>query len=254
MSEKAPAYQRYPDKWLADTRRLSWAAKGIYADLLDMIWMQHQDTCSVPDDPAYIAAELGCTIDEWEGARAEIMNEHRPLMRVAETNRLFSNGLWKEREKQLRRREQLRENGKKGGRPKTKGKQKVIPKKPDDNQNISLPSPSPVPSPSPAVAETDNSECLESFKASNPHYAKLIAEPGLGCITPEQWQKWVTFYLDADMDAVVEAATMGAMSAVGGLDNPGSYVHKIFKNLHNDATTGKGKKAMSPDQYFEGAQ
>ena len=127
---KAPSYQFYPDKWLADTRRLTWKAKGLYVDILQVIWMQFQDTCSIPDDPKFIASELGCTEQEWLDARADIMSEHRPLMEV-KSNRLFSNGLWKEHEKQRLKRSRLADNGRKGGRPK---KQLVSPPEPESKR------------------------------------------------------------------------------------------------------------------------
>ncbi|HET6453889.1 MAG TPA: hypothetical protein VFI02_05745, partial [Armatimonadota bacterium] len=147
---KSPAYQWYPDKAMLDMRRLTWEAKGVYRELLDVIWMQHQETCSIPDDDEYISSELGAPLELWQRAKAEIMLKHRPLLQVTETNRLFSNGLWKEREKQAKRREQLSENGRKGGRPQGSRNQKVIFEEPNDNQNESLPSPSPSPSPIPS--------------------------------------------------------------------------------------------------------
>lgn len=119
--KKAPSFQFYPDKWLVDTRRLEWQTKGIFFDLLSVIWMQFQGTCSIPDDPKYIARELGCSVEEWEKARAEILWEHRPLLTI-ESGGLFSNGLWKEREKQLDFRNKQSENGSKGGRPKNPNK------------------------------------------------------------------------------------------------------------------------------------
>jgi len=143
MFIKAPSIQWYPDKWLADTKRLSWKAKGLYGDLLNIIWMQFQDTCSIPDDVDFIASELGCTVQEWAEARAEVMLEHRPLMELI-TNRLFSTGLWKERVKQAERRERLAANGRKGGRPK---KPKVIKNKAE--KRLSSPTPSSSSSPTP---------------------------------------------------------------------------------------------------------
>ena len=102
-----------------------------------MIWIQNQEVCSIPNDDDFIAGELGCQKAEWIAAKAEILNEHRPLLTILETNRLFSRGLWKEAVKQRERREQLRQNGMQGGRPKN---QKVISDKPENNQKQSLPS------------------------------------------------------------------------------------------------------------------
>ncbi len=113
---KSPAFQWYPGKAIADMKRLSFEHKGIYRELLDIIWLQFQDTCSIPDDDEFIASELSCPLDQWQAAKAKIQNEHRPLLKL-KTNRLFSHGLWKEAQKQEKRRKQLQENGKKGGRP-----------------------------------------------------------------------------------------------------------------------------------------
>jgi len=129
---KAPAYQWYPEKAAIDTRRLKWESKGVYRELLDVIWIQFQDTCSIPNNDDFIASELGCDIELWKRAKADIMNPIRPLFSITETNSLFNKGLYKERVKQVERREQLKKNGSKGGRP----------KKPKEKLNESLLSPS----------------------------------------------------------------------------------------------------------------
>ena len=116
--QKAPAYQRYSEKWLVETKRLSWPAKGVYADLLEIIWIEFQDTCSIPNEDDYIAAELGCTVDQWQTAKKEIMWQHKPLFVVDETNRLVCEWMVEARDKAYSYREKMRENGKKGGRPK----------------------------------------------------------------------------------------------------------------------------------------
>ncbi len=146
---KSPAFQYYPDKWQTDTRRLSWKAKGIYHELMCVVWIQFQDTCSIPNDDDFISGEIGCNLADWQECKAELLNPHRPILKVTETNRLFISGLHKEAVKQEDRREKLRQNGLLGGRPKN---QKVILEKPkhkpgSGNQNESLPSPSPSPSP-----------------------------------------------------------------------------------------------------------
>lgn len=140
---KAPSYQRYPDKWLAGTKRLSWSAKGIYADLLETIWLHFQDTCSIPYDSDFICSELRCEKEVFEASIKEILNPYMPLLQVTETNRLFSRGLWKEAEKQRKRRDVLIENGKKGGRPIGSKNQKDIFRKPKRNQNESTPTTTP---------------------------------------------------------------------------------------------------------------
>jgi len=136
---KAPSYQRYPDKWLAGTKRLSWTAKGIYADLLETIWLHFQDTCSIPYDLDYLRAELRAEKEVLEASIKEILDHNMPLLQITETKRLFSQGLWKEAQKQNKRRERLVENGKKGGRPVGSKNQKVNYRKPKHNQSESTP-------------------------------------------------------------------------------------------------------------------
>lgn len=158
FNKKSPALQWYPDKALADTRRLSWKANGIYRALLDTIWLQFQETCSIPDDDGYIAAELGCSLEDWQEARREIMCEHRPLLEIRD-DRLFNRGLWKEMVKQSQRREKMSEAGRKGNRErwadKSPGENPDIARRsPGDEKAIAFdrspsPSPSPIPSPTP---------------------------------------------------------------------------------------------------------
>jgi len=164
-ANKPPAFQWYPDKWLTDTRRLPWAVKGLYKELLDVIWLQFQDTCSIPDQADFIAAELGCTIEEWEMARDFIMLSHRPLM-IKKSGCLFSKGLWKEHEKQRKRRKTCSDNGKLGGRPRGPVKQRLNSEKPNGKAKKSSPSPSPIPSPAiPLRGAGSIAEGLELWEA-----------------------------------------------------------------------------------------
>lgn len=135
--KKEPSCSWYPDKALADTRRLSWKAKGMYRELLDIIWMQFQDTCSIPDDDSIISAELGVSLEEWQEIKKEIMWEYRPLFQIKE-GRLFSKGMWKAKETREKYRTKQRENGEKGGRPKTQDKSK---ENQIETQNQSKPNP-----------------------------------------------------------------------------------------------------------------
>ena len=121
--------------------------------------MQYQEVCSIPDDANFIAKELGCTPQEWAECRSEIMHEHRPLMKII-TNRLFSKGLWEEHIKQQVRREHLRQNGLKGGRPKTK--RLFL-----DNQKQSLSSPTPTPIPS-LIPESEKNKSVPAARFVKP--------------------------------------------------------------------------------------
>ena len=140
-SGKAPAYQCYPDKFIVDTRRLSWEAKGIYRELIDIIWMQFQDTCSIPHDDDFIASELGCEKSLWCTAKVEILHNLRPLLVQTETGRLFSKGLWKCKQNLIDRREQARLNGLRGGRPKKPKNQSLSERKAKKSSPTVTPSP-----------------------------------------------------------------------------------------------------------------
>lgn len=148
---KAPAFQWYPDKALADTRRLSWKTKGIYRELEGVIWMQFQDTCSIPDDNDFIHKELGCTKEEWLEAKTEIMWDHRPLLEL-KNGRLVSNDLLEKKLKQAAHRQKQAENGRKGGRPKNlkNNEEKAVgfsnETQTESKKSLSSPSSSPSPS------------------------------------------------------------------------------------------------------------
>lgn len=158
---KSPALQWYPDKWREDTRRLSRITRDIYHELLMVIWSQFQATCAIPDDNKYIAKEVGCTSEEWIEARMEIQWSYRPLLQERD-GLLFSNGLWKERVKQLINRQKQSKNGSKGGRPKgaknKTNKPTALFEETQTEAKKSFPIPIPIPSPIPLqVTDLSNS-------------------------------------------------------------------------------------------------
>lgn len=164
---KSPAFQFYPDKWQTDTRRLSWEAKGIYHELICIVWLQFQETCCFPDDDDFISSEIGCSIEAWQRTKTELLNPHRPIIEKLETNRLLVGGLLKEFVKQRDRRYRLRENGMLGGRPKN---QKVIleePKHKAGSENLNERLPSPSPSPSPIKRERENAALALAVEVFN---------------------------------------------------------------------------------------
>lgn len=97
---KSPAFQFYPEKWQADTRRLTWEAKGVYHELICVIWLQFQETCTIPDDDRFIAAEMGCNLDIWKKCKAELQDPKRPILETLRDGSLLVRGLLKEKEKQ----------------------------------------------------------------------------------------------------------------------------------------------------------
>jgi len=108
---KPPAFQFYPDKWLAGTLHLSPRAYQAYHRVLCWMWLNSEDLCSIPHDETTICRASGltrrCYQKVWGG---EIMNPNCPLLQV-EGNRLISNGLRKEAAKQASRRARARLGG-----------------------------------------------------------------------------------------------------------------------------------------------
>ena len=235
--KKSPAFQYYPDKWQTDTRRLSWGAKGIYHELICVVWIQFQNTCSIPNDDDFISGEIGCSLAEWQACKAELMNPNRPILTMTETNRLFIAGLHKEAVKQADRREQLRQNGLKGGRPKN---QKVIFTKPEAkpdsaNQKQSLPSPSP--SPSPSIEDKTNGLRPVAFYNGrlSPNQAQIAErfEKALGNQWDDgngrKWKKRSRIYQAKAERVVAELESAAKESRIK--TSPAQYAEQIWKEF-----------------------
>jgi len=97
---KAPAFQFYPKDWLSDAkvRRLSWPAKGVYIELLALMWNEGKDR--LPDDDD-IATILGIQVCEWHAFRAQFQRDTSHLF-LEERGCLVSSRLREERRKQRR--------------------------------------------------------------------------------------------------------------------------------------------------------
>ena len=99
MAGKAPAYQYYADKFKAATRHLSRPARDIYREILDWMWLESSDFCSILCTEVAVRFAAQCTKREYEKYfLGEIMNPLQSLLKV-EGNRYVSNGLRKEAEK-----------------------------------------------------------------------------------------------------------------------------------------------------------
>ena len=101
---KTPAFQFYPDKWQSHTRRLSDSAYRVFHELICWMWQHSEDQCSVQASPEAVACAVAMPTECVRIALAEIQNAFSPLLKE-EAGRWVSNGLRKEREKQIERRE-----------------------------------------------------------------------------------------------------------------------------------------------------
>lgn len=66
-----PALPLFTDAWIADTKHLSIYERGLYMDLLVLMWRTPE--CRVPDDRKWLAERLG--IDAADSALERIINE-----------------------------------------------------------------------------------------------------------------------------------------------------------------------------------
>lgn len=107
---RPPAFQFYPDKFLAGTAHLSRSAKAIYIDILCWMWQHSDDFCSIVNSEVVIKLTSHLTNRDYKKYfLGEIMNKALPLFKV-EDNRLVSNGLRKEAQKQKEKREKASKN------------------------------------------------------------------------------------------------------------------------------------------------
>ena len=101
---KSPAFQFYPDKWQSHTRRLSDSAYRVYHELMCWMWQHADDQCSIQSSTEAVACAVAMPTECVRIALAEIQNAFSPLLKE-EGGRWVSNGLRKERDKQMERRE-----------------------------------------------------------------------------------------------------------------------------------------------------
>ena len=65
-----PYYKRFPRDFLEGTAGLPFETKAAYGIVLDLIYMHDG---RLPDDPRYIAGQLGCSVRLWKGILTELI-------------------------------------------------------------------------------------------------------------------------------------------------------------------------------------
>ena len=96
---RAPAFQFYPDKWLAGTAHLSAEAYRAYHRLLCWIWCHTKSQFSIQNKDELLQIATGLKPDAFHAVWAEIQNPDAPLLK-SRRKMLISNGLRKEAKKQ----------------------------------------------------------------------------------------------------------------------------------------------------------
>jgi len=140
LSEKSPAFQFYPDKFLAGTEHLSDAAFTGYVRILCWMWLHDQPLCRISKEIPAIRDATRFSTAKAKRVMAEIQKPTMSLLR-SEGNYYASNGLRKEAKKQAER------------KAKAKAAAQARWEQCSDHANASpeqcLPSPSPTPIPIP---------------------------------------------------------------------------------------------------------
>lgn len=102
---RAPAFQFYPEKWLAGTSHLSDSAYVAYHRLLCWIWVHTKTQYSVVNNAVILQRATQCKGAKFRKVWAEIMQPHHSLLTI-KGKAYVSKGLRKEAIKQKERRAQ----------------------------------------------------------------------------------------------------------------------------------------------------
>ena len=144
---KSPAFQFYPEKWVAHTMHLSAEAYQLYHRMLCWMWMNSPDRCSMGKDPKMISMAIyGSPARDSSPGLAEIQNPYNPLL-IEENEKYISHGLQKEVESQ----NHFHELSKQGNNSRWKDKLHLIPARTPARDTKKCPSEESSPSPSPSI-------------------------------------------------------------------------------------------------------
>ncbi|TVR58959.1 MAG: DUF1376 domain-containing protein, partial [Candidatus Competibacteraceae bacterium] len=72
-----PYYKAYPRDFLEGTIGMPFDSKCAYRVVLDLIYMQGGQ---LPDDPRYIAGNLGCSIRKWKSIRSDLIERGKIIV------------------------------------------------------------------------------------------------------------------------------------------------------------------------------
>lgn len=91
---KIPWFKLFVGDWLSDRRikSLSYAAKGVYIDLLCLMWQEEGDTISLPLDMKVLASAVGMKESNFEKVWKELVRPGMELFEVSE-GKIFSRQL-----------------------------------------------------------------------------------------------------------------------------------------------------------------
>lgn len=80
-----PYYKRYPQDFINGTAGLPGELKGAYSVLIDLMMLMGER--GLPDDPGYVAGQLGYSVRKWNSLRAQLID----LGKIYVENGIISN-------------------------------------------------------------------------------------------------------------------------------------------------------------------
>lgn len=168
-----PAFMFWPERYWLDTYDLSDAEHGRYLRVLILMW--NTPNCRIPNDPEWIAAKTGRSLQAFE-------NEIKPiLLRFCKTD---GNSWWQSKLlAEYQRCERLHNRGTAGGKALAKKKKESSQTHARDQKQAYAPTPTPTPTPKESLVlacEDDIDKAFQSFnetaqKCGLPRAAKLTA-------------------------------------------------------------------------------
>jgi len=105
-----PYYKRFPRDFLEGIIGLSFEEKGAYGIVLDLIYMRDG---SLPDDPRYIAGQLGCSVRMWSKIKLSLVEKGKLSIHDGVISNFRANYLLEETKKYQDKQSENRTNGNK---------------------------------------------------------------------------------------------------------------------------------------------
>lgn len=155
---KAPAMPMYWDAYIADTTHLTTEEHGAYLLLLGAMWRRDG---SVPDDDRDNARILGLTVAKWR----KVKDRLSPFL-ILEDGHISQKNLRKIWENTQEKIEKNRENGSKGGRPKSSQNNDLA----KANGSVSVNPNESIPEPEPEPEEDTNVSSLRDAAEEGPDF------------------------------------------------------------------------------------
>lgn len=194
---KAPAMPMYWDAYLADTTHLTTEEHGAYMLLLAAMWRRDG---SVPDDDRDNARIIGLTVAKWRKIKARLS-----VFLIVKDGMITQKNLQKIWENTQEKIDKNRENGAKGGRPKSKENNGVA--KADGSVSVNPDETIPNPEPNPEDGKDKSSPSKARANFSDDDFSSLLRAVGYdpdGHI-PAAWrdggmarvEAWLSLGLDA---------------------------------------------------------